>query len=116
MLTSLFVMGMVLLGFVGIFALMALLFSNEAVSTECDYSPFECGVMPFHETFHGMHISYYSVGILFLVFDIELVISIPLVFIGLATTERVMFWSVFSLILIMGLFMEIEFGSLDWKQ
>nr|QNT17923.1 NADH dehydrogenase subunit 3 [Pedicinus badii] len=97
------------------FGIMTLIFSNESCAFDCEFSPFECGVMPFSETAQNMHVHFYVVGILFLIFDIELVLTMPLVFASFTVNLQFSFWMAFMFILISGLFMEIMFGSLDWK-
>jgi NADH:ubiquinone oxidoreductase subunit 3 (subunit A) len=79
-------------------------------------SAYECGFEPFGDARDTFDISYYLVGLLFLIFDIEIAFLFPwsvLVVMG----SKVLLWLIllFSLILIIGFILEMKMGVLDWK-
>jgi NADH-quinone oxidoreductase subunit A len=79
-------------------------------------SAYECGFEPFGDARDTFDISYYLVGLLFLIFDIEVAFLFPwsvLVLMG----SKVLLWLIllFSLILIVGFILEMKMGVLDWK-
>lgn len=79
-------------------------------------SQYECGFEPFDEaTRHPFDVHFYVVGILFLIFDIEIALLFPWV-LGLKTSGWLSFFSMvlFLLILTIGFFYEWHRGALVW--
>jgi NADH-quinone oxidoreductase subunit A len=79
-------------------------------------SAYECGYEPFGLARDTFDISYYLIGLMFLVFDIEIAFLFPwsvLVMMG----SKVLLWLIllFSLILILGFVLEMKLGVVDWK-
>nr|AXI98759.1 NADH dehydrogenase subunit 3 [Pseudoniphargus sp. 2-Andalusia] len=78
-------------------------------------SPFECGFDPFKKARIPFSLRFFLVTILFLIFDVEIAVLLPL---GLFSFNLALF-SYFSatlitLILILGLFHEWNQGALNW--
>ena len=77
-------------------------------------TPYECGFSPVYgQTRNPFQISFYLVGILFLVFDIEILISYPLA-VSLYQTSLYGFWMfiIFFFVLTIGFVYEMGSGAL----
>nr|YP_009472901.1 NADH dehydrogenase subunit 3 [Aphelocheirus jendeki]AST10106.1 NADH dehydrogenase subunit 3 [Aphelocheirus jendeki] len=79
-------------------------------------SPFECGFDPKSSSRIPFSIQFFLIAVLFLIFDIEIVIILPIVITMTASTIKMWFIVVssFVLILLMGLFHEWKNGILEW--
>nr|QYF09658.1 NADH dehydrogenase subunit 3 [Ptilocnemus lemur] len=79
-------------------------------------SPFECGFDPKSSSRIPFSIQFFLIGILFLIFDIEIVIILPMI-ITLKHTSMMMWMMtnmLFIMILILGLIHEWINGMLEW--
>nr|AYV63060.1 NADH dehydrogenase subunit 3 [Lovenula raynerae] len=79
-------------------------------------SPFECGFTPKNTARLPFSIRFFLIAILFLVFDVELLLLFPLI---PAITSSILLESIISMVLIIlvllaGLLHEIFQGSLSW--
>jgi len=108
--------------FLIIFVISLLLFSIAyflSLSTIKDsekLSQYECGFEPFDEaTRHPFDVHFYIVGILFLIFDVEIALLFPWV-LGLKFSNWFGFFTmmVFLIILTIGFFYEWHRGALMW--
>nr|YP_010610908.1 NADH dehydrogenase subunit 3 [Seasogonia rosea]WAP91742.1 NADH dehydrogenase subunit 3 [Seasogonia rosea] len=79
-------------------------------------SPFECGFNPMSHKRLPFSVHFFLIAVIFLIFDIEIIIIVPLI-----TTMKstlMMYWFMtallFIMILIMGLFYEWHNGLLNW--
>lgn len=63
-------------------------------------SPYECGFTPFTDTRHEFDIRFFVVSLLFLIFDIEIVLLFPFVFI-IGTTALKAFWLFWFLLVLL---------------
>nr|AXI98694.1 NADH dehydrogenase subunit 3 [Pseudoniphargus portosancti] len=78
-------------------------------------SPFECGFDPFKKARIPFSLRFFLVTILFLIFDVEIAILLPLGLFSLNLTLFPYFSAlVISIILILGLFHEWNQGALNW--
>jgi len=79
-------------------------------------SPFECGFTPKYNSRLPFSIRFFLVSIIFLVFDVELVLIFPYILrlSNRIIILRIMLLLIFLSILILGLFHEWNQGSLDW--
>ena len=79
-------------------------------------SPFECGFTPKYNARLPFSIRFFLISLIFLVFDVELVLIFP--FILSLATRKIFFvfilLFVFLAILILGLVHELNQGSLNW--
>nr|QIK02015.1 NADH dehydrogenase subunit 3 [Columbicola macrourae] len=93
--------------------LLASFFSMDEESISANYS-FECGFDCMSTNRGPFCIHFFLVAVLFLVFDVELMVSIPQSWMHLNWVVWVLIiWS-FLVILGVGLALEIFLGSLDW--
>lgn len=79
-------------------------------------TPYECGFEPFEDARNIFYIKFYLVGILFLIFDLEVAFLFPWV-LSLVKIGYFGFWSMFFFlfILIIGFVYEWKMGGLEWE-
>jgi len=79
-------------------------------------SPFECGFDPNHNARIPFSIRFFLLAIIFIVFDIEIVLLIPIPILTIITNISILLINIilFTLILIIGLLHEWNEGSLNW--
>ncbi|YP_009919182.1 NADH dehydrogenase subunit 3 (mitochondrion) [Rhodnius prolixus] len=79
-------------------------------------SPFECGFDPKSSSRMPFSIQFFLIAVLFLIFDIEIVIILPIILV--TKTGSLIHWSItmsmFIAILISGLYHEWNNGVLEW--
>nr|WAK83084.1 NADH dehydrogenase subunit 3 [Janus sp.] len=93
-----------------------MLISKKKMMNREKSSPFECGFDPLSSTRTPFSLRFYLISIIFLIFDIEIIILFPMIYslwhsntyIWLITSM------IFTTLLIMGLFMEWKQGALYW--
>ncbi len=97
-----------------ILPLLSFLLTNRVVTKE-KLSPYECGFEPFGGARLRFTIHFYLIAILFLVFDLEVVLLFPWCFISSFYNSQ-FFWSIiyFFFILIVGYVYEWRRGALEW--
>jgi len=78
-------------------------------------SEYECGFSPFNSSFNNFDIKYYLIALLFLIFDIEVIFLLPLIF-SLNYLNFFSFFisSIFVLFLFFGFYYEWVKGGLEW--
>lgn len=79
------------------------------------YSPFECGFDPFSLSRVPFSLKFFLIGIIFLVFDVEIVIIIP--FPLLIINKNLIFtlsFIIINILILLGLLYEYKFSILDW--
>ena len=80
-------------------------------------SSYECGFNPFSDSRVKFEIRFYLVGILFIIFDLEITFLFPWLFIVIENMTFLnglgMFF--FILLLLIGFIYEIINGALDWE-
>nr|DAD54569.1 TPA_inf: NADH dehydrogenase subunit 3 [Panstrongylus lignarius] len=79
-------------------------------------SPFECGFDPKSSSRMPFSIQFFLIAVLFLIFDIEIVIILPMVITMKSSSPTTWFATVsaFMIILLAGLYHEWNNGVLDW--
>lgn len=80
-------------------------------------SPFECGFDPKNNARVPFSLRFFILAIIFIVFDIEIVLLIPLPILNtiINTIQAETATIVFLVILLLGLFHEWKEGSLNWS-
>nr|YP_002242159.1 NADH dehydrogenase subunit 3 [Damon diadema]ACI02273.1 NADH dehydrogenase subunit 3 [Damon diadema] len=79
-------------------------------------SPFECGFDPLTQTRIPFSIQFFLIAILFLIFDVEISLILPIPFSLSLLSSPWLAFSVFMLILLVGLIHEWNMGSLEWSK
>jgi len=78
--------------------------------------PYECGFEPFEDTRNKFYISFYIIGMLFLIFDIEIIYLFPWLFsLWTFIYLSLSYIFLFLLILILGFFYELYVNALEWE-
>nr|WKK49875.1 NADH dehydrogenase subunit 3 [Subulatus sp.] len=81
-------------------------------------SSFECGFNPLSNTRLPFSIHFYIMAVIFLIFDIEIIIIIPMIF--LINYSIMLYWIMtavlFIMILLLGLYHEWYNGLLNWTK
>lgn len=81
-------------------------------------SPYECGFDPIKPTRLPFSFRFFLIAILFLIFDLEIVLLLPLPIATLLFKlyKRIKFLLLFIIILILGLYYEWINGGLEWAK
>nr|YP_010688219.1 NADH dehydrogenase subunit 3 [Pillucina pisidium (Dunker, 1860)]WBR65413.1 NADH dehydrogenase subunit 3 [Pillucina pisidium (Dunker, 1860)] len=112
----------VLLGFCfcvimcGVFILLSMMISKFVLKDREKGSPYECGFEPMGPTRVPFSLRFFLVAVIFLVFDLEVVLLFPCLMVGWNVWMfSFMLW-MFLFLLGLGLGYEWNEGSLDWKE
>ena len=100
-------------------ALLIFAFSYYGVVKEASFEklvPYECGFDPFENSRNPLDVRFYLVGILFIVFDIEINFLYPwAIAIAHINFMGIISMFIFFIILLVGFFYEWRKGALDWE-
>nr|YP_009675762.1 NADH dehydrogenase subunit 3 [Aphis citricidus]QDD68876.1 NADH dehydrogenase subunit 3 [Aphis citricidus] len=80
-------------------------------------APFECGFDPFNKSRIPFSLNFYLIAIIFLIFDIEISIILPMI-LNFKISNMLYFnlmFMIFFMFMIISIFYEWKFGSLNWK-
>nr|QAU53927.1 tRNA-Ala [Haemaphysalis longicornis]UYB78073.1 NADH dehydrogenase subunit 3 [Haemaphysalis longicornis] len=77
-------------------------------------SPFECGFDPFSFSRVPFSLKFFYIGIVFLIFDVEIVIIIPFPIIMNYNYYLFLSFLIVNFIIFMGLIFEWKLGMIDW--
>nr|WPS93682.1 NADH dehydrogenase subunit 3 [Nedyopus patrioticus patrioticus] len=95
---------------------LALLLSFLTLEDEDKMSSFECGFISFQGSRLTFSLQFFLVAIIFLIFDVEiaLILPLPLVTLGSSSLVVMMVCFVFLVVVLGGLYYEWGAGVLDW--
>nr|YP_009441987.1 NADH dehydrogenase subunit 3 [Trypodendron signatum]AOY40208.1 NADH dehydrogenase subunit 3 [Trypodendron signatum] len=81
-------------------------------------SPFECGFDPKNLARLPFSLHFFLIAIVFIIFDVELTLLLPFIIIMKKTSMMysTLCLSIFTIILIIGLFHELNQGTLNWTK
>lgn len=74
---------------------------------------YECGFDCISSTRLSFSYRFFLISILFIIFDVEISLIVPIPFIIMNSVGIILFF-IFIFVLIIGLFYEYYYGSLDW--
>uniref|UniRef100_UPI00315D7A19 NADH dehydrogenase subunit 3 n=1 Tax=Choucentrus sinensis TaxID=3038122 RepID=UPI00315D7A19 len=109
---------MVITTMITIMTLTMVMTSKKSITETQKSSPFECGFNPISSKRMPFSIHFFLIAIIFLIFDVEMVIIMPMI-----TTMKfsmIKFWGITCImlitILILGLYYEWYNGMLNWTK
>nr|YP_010329433.1 NADH dehydrogenase subunit 3 [Haemaphysalis kitaokai]UNO53877.1 NADH dehydrogenase subunit 3 [Haemaphysalis kitaokai] len=92
---------------------LTLKFKN--LSSKEKMSPFECGFDPFSFSRVPFSLKFFFIGIIFLIFDVEIIIILPYpIFLINKNISLFVSFFVINFIILMGLIFEWKLGMIDW--
>lgn len=93
-----------------------LLVGTKLIKTREKLSPFECGFSPNKKSRRPFSLRFFIITILFLIFDVEIILILPLGILVKKSTQTEITYTGFILtfILILGLIYEWSQNSLNW--
>nr|YP_004734457.1 NADH dehydrogenase subunit 3 [Agriosphodrus dohrni]ADF65637.1 NADH dehydrogenase subunit 3 [Agriosphodrus dohrni] len=98
--------------------LVCSMISKKSILDREKMSPFECGFDPKSSSRMPFSIQFFLLAVLFLIFDIEIVIILPMIIV--MKSSVMMNWfltvSLFIMILLFGLYHEWNNGVLEWAK
>nr|YP_009441805.1 NADH dehydrogenase subunit 3 [Eucinetus haemorrhoidalis]AOY39389.1 NADH dehydrogenase subunit 3 [Eucinetus haemorrhoidalis] len=99
-----------------IMMLMCNLISKKTFIDREKSSPFECGFDPYMSTRLPFSLHFFLIALIFLIFDVEITLLLPIIFImkftNLMNFSMISF--LFLFLLLIGLFHEWKQGALNW--
>lgn len=98
-----------------ILLLVGVLVSKKLAQESEKSSPFECGFSPKYKRRVPFSLRFYLIRVLFLIFDVELVLIFPLIISSarILNNNRILTIILFIILLIFGLVYEINTGSIN---
>nr|UDF83710.1 NADH dehydrogenase subunit 3 [Allognosta vagans] len=114
---SLFMMMMIIFIIVSIVMFLASILSKKTIVDREKASPFECGFDPKSSSRLPFSIRFFLIAIIFLIFDVEIALIIPVIPIIYMSNLMTWFFSIsfFIMILLIGLYHEWNQGALEWS-
>nr|AMX74126.1 NADH dehydrogenase subunit 3 [Navis striatus]QLD97030.1 NADH dehydrogenase subunit 3 [Navis striatus]QLD97043.1 NADH dehydrogenase subunit 3 [Navis striatus] len=101
--------------FILTFFTLPTLFKKKIFLKKEKFSPFECGFDPFSLSRLPFSLRFFMITIIFLIFDIEIVILLPLPLISNLTNWKTpLFFLVIILMIFMVLLFEWKKGMIEW--
>nr|AWN56364.1 NADH dehydrogenase subunit 3 [Pheidole tristis] len=90
--------------------------SKKKINSREKMSPFECGFDPFSPPHLPFSIQFFLISLIFLIFDIEITLLIPLIFSSIKFNLSMIICSMlFMFLLMLSIYMEYSENSIDWK-
>nr|AMP43761.1 NADH dehydrogenase subunit 3 [Ptecticus aurifer]QGT33431.1 NADH dehydrogenase subunit 3 [Ptecticus aurifer] len=116
MLSILVIMSVILIISMILMVLASLLSKKTFVDREKS-SPFECGFDPKSSSRLPFSLRFFLIAIIFLIFDVEIALIIPIIPIIYSSNLTVWTYSIslFIIILLVGLYHEWNQGALEWS-
>nr|YP_010736825.1 NADH dehydrogenase subunit 3 [Macropsis huangbana]WEP24699.1 NADH dehydrogenase subunit 3 [Macropsis huangbana] len=115
---KLFIYMMMLVLITTILIMLINLISIKSITDKQKLSPFECGFNPMSNKRMPFSIHFFLIAAIFLIFDIEVIIIIPMIM--TIKYSMLMSWLMtsvsFIMVLIMGLYHEWMNGMLNWTK
>nr|QOL00991.1 NADH dehydrogenase subunit 3 [Leuconemacris breviptera] len=99
-----------------IIMIIATILSKKLINDREKSSPFECGFDPKSSARMPFSLQFFLIAVIFLIFDVEIVLILPIVII--LKTSNILIWTLstmfFILVLLGGLYYEWNQGALQW--
>nr|YP_010954481.1 NADH dehydrogenase subunit 3 [Euparatettix tridentatus]WMV02048.1 NADH dehydrogenase subunit 3 [Euparatettix tridentatus] len=95
---------------------ISIFISKKMISDREKSSPFECGFNPKTHSRLPFSIQFFMISMMFLIFDVEIVLIMPLI--PIMKMSSIKYWwmstSIFITILLLGIYYEWNQGMLKW--
>nr|WIM51626.1 NADH dehydrogenase subunit 3 [Colpocephalum spinicollis] len=105
---------MIIVAIITLLLILVSMFFMENKQNEMGESPFECGFEPISYSRTPFSMQFFSTTIVFLIFDLEIVIIIPLLESLVNSVSFSLLMSMTIIMLLLGLIIEWYDGSLQW--
>nr|YP_010759066.1 NADH dehydrogenase subunit 3 [Oedipoda miniata]WEX31976.1 NADH dehydrogenase subunit 3 [Oedipoda miniata] len=96
--------------------IIATTLSKKSINDREKSSPFECGFDPKSSARMPFSLQFFLIAVIFLIFDVEIALILPIVFI--MKTSNMLTWMIstmfFIILLLSGLYYEWKQGALKW--
>nr|YP_009992030.1 NADH dehydrogenase subunit 3 [Rhipicephalus decoloratus]QNN85501.1 NADH dehydrogenase subunit 3 [Rhipicephalus decoloratus] len=80
-------------------------------------SPFECGFDPFSLSRVPFSLKFFFIGIIFLIFDVEIVVILPFPLMMMMKNLHYTFsFIIINVMILLGLLYELNYSMLDWMK
>nr|WOW99145.1 NADH dehydrogenase subunit 3 [Tropiduchidae sp. 1 WQW-2023a] len=97
--------------------ILTTILSKKSMTSREKNSPFECGFTPMNSARKSFSIHFFLIATMFLIFDIEISIILPMTITKMTEPTKWMSSSIVVMtILIMGLYHEWNNGMLEWTK
>nr|QJD22103.1 NADH dehydrogenase subunit 3 [Amblyomma testudinarium] len=97
------------------FIIVFLILFMKMYASKEKLSPFECGFDPFSMSRVPFSLKFFFIGIVFLIFDVEIIVIIPYpLLLYNKNLSLIISFLVINLIIILGLLIEWKGGMIDW--
>nr|QHN56423.1 NADH dehydrogenase subunit 3 [Dohrniphora cornuta] len=97
--------------------MLASILSKKTILDREKCSPFECGFDPKSSSRLPFSLHFFLIAIIFLIFDVEIALILPMIL--TFKYSNIIMWSItsiyFILILLIGLYHEMNQGALNWS-
>nr|YP_009944707.1 NADH dehydrogenase subunit 3 [Encyrtus eulecaniumiae]QGA74463.1 NADH dehydrogenase subunit 3 [Encyrtus eulecaniumiae]QGA74476.1 NADH dehydrogenase subunit 3 [Encyrtus eulecaniumiae]QGA74489.1 NADH dehydrogenase subunit 3 [Encyrtus eulecaniumiae]QGA74502.1 NADH dehydrogenase subunit 3 [Encyrtus eulecaniumiae] len=113
----LFLLSLILICMLLVFFMFVLnvFFSKKLIKNREKMSPFECGFDSMSVSRLPFSLQFYLVSVIFLIFDVEIALIMPLVYLNYLTYSFMIFTIFFILLVLLGgLYLEWLEGALMW--
>nr|ATD53069.1 NADH dehydrogenase subunit 3 [Paphnutius ruficeps] len=113
---NLLISGFMIMIIMLIMIMMIVIISNKSFMDREKSSPFECGFDPISSSRTSFSLHFYLIAVIFLIFDVEIVLILPIMIIMKYSmiSEWFMSSSLFIIILLVGLLHEWHQEMLEW--
>uniref|UniRef100_UPI0030FF0951 NADH dehydrogenase subunit 3 n=1 Tax=Prodasineura autumnalis TaxID=193254 RepID=UPI0030FF0951 len=108
---------MILLIITTVIMTLASLLSKKSIVDREKMTPFECGFDPFYVARIPFSLKFFLITVIFLIFDVEIAIILPVMMTMESSVTYVWMitFTVFIVILLVGLYYEWFHGALEWS-
>nr|UBS91936.1 NADH dehydrogenase subunit 3 [Anagonalia melichari] len=106
----------IIMNLIMIISIMIMIISKKSIIDMQKSTPFECGFNPMSYKRLPFSIHFFLIAVIFLIFDIEIIVIIPMIF--TMKYSMILYWTItlftFIIILLLGLYHEWYNGMLNW--
>nr|QHQ98541.1 NADH dehydrogenase subunit 3 [Macrocheles nataliae] len=98
-----------------IYSMLLIFLNNKNIFSKEKMSPFECGFEPFLKNRIPFSLRFFKIAVIFIIFDIEIILILPIPFLmNNMSLYTSLTFIILMMIILLGLFIEWQQGSLSW--